>query len=207
MRNSISASPGNFHFCAERQPPDRVPIQPPARSRALPHSRLVSGSRRPRRRPGPPTRRSIQPRILQSQSAAYHPCPPPTRQTARNTAQSGASMSVSRSSRKTVPPAQSGSPGIGSGHRPVGFDLILRHLRSAARIASRTVQEFLRNQFCDPVFAADDRILETLGQRLRNVVTQRRDEMDPIGTQARRTGLEPGESIAASVQALRPSRA
>ena len=42
----------------------------------------VSGSLLPRRSPGPPTSVSIHPRIRQRMSPAYHPLPPPMRQTA-----------------------------------------------------------------------------------------------------------------------------
>ena len=62
---------------------------------------------------------------------------------------------------------------------------MLRHGRERRTDRFAHGQEFLRKQGGDPVFAADDRILETLGQRLRDVVAQRRDEMNPIRTQAR----------------------
>ena len=89
-------------------------------------------------RPGPPTARSSQPRILQSQSAPYHPFRPPRRHTARKAAHDGASTATSRVSRKTVPPAQSGSPGmVPAIDQLVSIRSSLTSLR-AARIAWRT---------------------------------------------------------------------
>ena len=71
-------------------------------------------------------------------SAAYQPCPPPSRQTARKTAAGVASISVSRQSAKTRPPAQSGSPGMA----PASLQRVSRSrstsFPSAARTASRT---------------------------------------------------------------------
>lgn len=100
-----------FHLGAKRQAPIAIQSDdaPEIERLSITYS---SGSRRPRRSPGPPTTMSIQPRILHSQSAPYQPCPPPTRQTALNAAQSGAFMVLFRRSRKTAPPAQFGSPAI-----------------------------------------------------------------------------------------------
>src|SRR5678815_847597 len=73
-----------------------------------------------------------------------------------------------------------------SGHRPVCFDLIFCQFAQGRSDCVPNREQFLRYEFCNLIFAADNRILESLRQRLCNVVAERRDQVDPIRTQARR---------------------
>ena len=109
---SSCASPGSF--ISARSERERSLSMPTTlqKSSVSPNS-TVSGSLRPLRRPGPPTSVSIHPRMRQRMSPAYHPLPPPMRQIAAYRLAGSASTSTTRSSVKTVPPAQDGSPGTG----------------------------------------------------------------------------------------------
>ena len=44
------------------------------------------------------------------------------------------------------------------------------------------IEKVLRDERGDSILAADYRVLKTLGERLGNGATQRRDQVDPIGT-------------------------
>ncbi len=73
-----------------------------------------SGSRRPRRRPGPPVSRSMTPRTRQATPREYQPRSPPIPSTTFQSASGDAATSRVRSSMYRSPPAQSGSDGSGS---------------------------------------------------------------------------------------------
>jgi len=67
------------------------------------------GSRRPRRKPTPPTKRSITPLAHHKKSEPYQPVSPPICSIERQTQSIGASVTTSRLSFKIISPAQSGS--------------------------------------------------------------------------------------------------
>jgi hypothetical protein len=93
-RKSSSASPGNRISARNERQRSRSNPTTLQKSRASPNLK-VFGFRLPRRRPGPPTRRSSQPRNFQK-GFAYHPFLPPTRHTARKAAHARASTAASR---------------------------------------------------------------------------------------------------------------
>ena len=68
--NSSQASPGQPHLGPQPQQPAVARAPRPARSRAARPPRSRSGSRRPRRRPTPPTRRSSRPRTAQARGTS-----------------------------------------------------------------------------------------------------------------------------------------
>ena len=125
--------------------------------------RTAVGSRRPRPSPGPPARRSRAP-PLATGGPRRTSRPPPSRQTARKTAAGVASISVSRQSAKTRPPAQSGSPGMA----PASLQRVSRSrstsFPSAARTASRT-SKTARHQPSRLAVAEDHGVAQPLGQR------------------------------------------
>ena len=64
-------------------------------------------------------------------------------------------------------------------------------------------EEFLRNDFCNAVFAGDDGVLQPFGERAGDTFAERRDEMNPIGAEERSEDRKRNDDAAREMQLFR----
>ena len=73
-----------------------------------------------------------------------------------------------------------GIAGDGAGHAPVGLHAMLGDFGEGGADGVAHVQQRLRDEFDDTVFAADHGVLEAFGEGLGDLVTEGRHEVNPI---------------------------